>query len=130
MESHPELMEMQATFDRVVRQELAAGARHKTGGLISDQGGLVLASCLAARSRIGRVTPIYGGVRIALEDGTVELRGVSWVNPVVQTLARGSRRRPWRLDRLVIGERAILLYFRRRRRTVVLGVDAVAQSAS
>lgn len=126
METHPELIELRATFDRVLRQELAAGAGHKTGGMVSDQGGSVLASCLATRSPVRQVTPAYGGIRLAFDDGALELRGIAWTNPVVQRLICRTRRRPWRLDRLVIGERSILLHFRRRRATLVLGVDAVA----
>lgn len=130
IDSHPELAELQETFDRVVRQELAAGARHVTGGMITDQGGLVLSACLAARSPLRGITPVDGGVRVDLDDGTLELRGVSWANPTVQRLAPSRRRRPWRLDRLVLQGRSVQLFFVRRRRTVVLGVDAVAQSAS
>ena len=130
IDSHPELAELRATFDRVVRQELAAGARHVTGGMVSDQGGLVLSACLAARSPLRGITPVYGGIRVSLDDGSLDLRGVSWTNPTVQKLSPSRRRRPWRLDRLVLGDRSVQLFFARRRRTVVLSVDAVAQSAS
>ena len=83
-----------------------------------------------------RPVPVYdvavvdGDVVLTLDDGSLELRGLSWSNPSVQVLSGASRRRPWRLDRLVIEDLAVLLYFRRGRRGVlVVCVDAVAQRA-
>ncbi len=130
LDSHPELDELREVMDQVVRQELAASGGQVSRGMITDQGGVVLAACLAARSAVREVTSVFGGVVLALDDGSLELRGLSWSNPAVQVLSGASRRRPWRLDRLVIEEMAVLLYFRRGRRGVlVVSVDAVAQRA-
>ncbi|MEM8905537.1 MAG: hypothetical protein AAGF02_17670 [Actinomycetota bacterium] len=130
LDAHPELEELNEVMERVVRQELAASGGQMSRGMITDQGGVVLAACLAARSPVRHVTSVFGGIVVTLDDGSLELRGLSWSNPKVQVLSGASRRRPWRLDRLVIGEMSVQLHFRRGRRAeLVVGVDAVAQRA-
>jgi hypothetical protein len=130
LDFHPELDELREVMDQVVRQELAASGGQVSRGMITDQGGIVLAACLAARSPVRQVTSVFGGIVLTLDDGSLELKGLSWSNPAVQVLSSASRRRPWRLDRLVIEDRSVLLFFRRRRRGgLVVSVDTVAQRA-